>query len=120
MFGGVIWLTLVPMTAVDVLMRKTGVRTAIGDWEVLVSAIMALAGGFVAGWLLARRRRAAVAVSLTTLVLAAGMGGPVPITATLTAAGLFASFLGIYAVCGGALALIRTGLAHVAVRRATS
>ena len=110
LFGGLIWLTLVPMTAVDVMLRKAGIRTAIGDWEVLVSVIFALAGGFLAGWLLTRRRRAAIALSLTTLVLAAGMGGPVPITGTLTAAGLFASFLLIYTLCGGVLAVIHTGL----------
>ena len=120
LFGGLIWLTLVPMTAIDVLLRKTGLRTALGDWEVLVSVIFALAGGFLAGWLLTRHRRAAVAVSLTTLVLAAGMGGPVPITGTLTAAGLFASFLVIYVLCGGALVAMRAILAQVLAHRTAS
>lgn len=120
LFGGLIWLALVPMTAVDVLLRKTGVRTAIGDWEVLVSAVVALAGGFLAGWLLTRRRRAAAAVSLATLVLAAGMGGPIPITGSLKAAGLFGAFLVIYALCGITMAAFHAGVAKVALRRSAA
>ena len=106
-FGGLLWLTLVPMNAVDVLLRKTGLRTAMGNWEVLVSALLALAGGAFAGWVLTRNRRGAIAGGLATLVLAMAMGGPVPITATPRAAGLFAAFLIIYPLCGAALVVIR-------------
>lgn len=112
-FGGLLWLTLVPMNAVDVLMRKTGLRTTIGDWEVLVSALFALAGGALAGWVLTRRQRGVLAGGLATLVLAMAMGGPVPITATAKAAGLFASFLAIYALCGAALVALRTRFAKL-------
>ena len=107
LFGGLLWLTLVPMNAFDVLLRKTGLRTAMGDWEVLVSVIFALAGGALAGWVLTHGRRGAIAGGLATLVLAMAMGGPIPITATPRAAGLFASFLVIYILCGAVLVFIR-------------
>lgn len=109
-FGGLLWLALVPMNAVDVLLRKTGLRTAMGDWEVLVSVMLALSGGALAGWALTRGRRSAVAVGITTVVLALAMGGPIPVTATPRAAGLFASFLVIYSLCGLALVAIRASL----------
>ena len=82
--------------------------------------ILLLAGGFLAGWLLTRRRRAAAAMSLATLVLAAGMGGPIPITGSLKAAGLFGAFLVIYALCGITLAVFHAGVAKAALRRSAA
>ena len=120
LFGGLLWLTLVPMNAFDVLLRKTGMRTAMGDWEVLVSVIFALAGGALAGWVLTRGRRGVIAGGLATLVLAMAMGGPIPITATPRAAGLFASFLAIYILSGTVLVVIRAGLARATSRPSTA
>ncbi len=89
-------------------------------WEVLVSVIFALAGGALAGWVLTRGRRGVLAGGLATLVLAMAMGGPLPITATPRAAGLFASFLAIYTLCGAALVVIRAGLARATSHPSTA
>ncbi len=79
-----------------------------------------LAGGALAGWVLTRGRRGVLAGGLATLVLAMAMGGPIPITATPRAAGLFASFLAIYTLCGAALVVIRAGLARATSRPSTA
>src|SRR2546426_230584 len=55
-FGAVMFLTLIPATALEAAMRWFGLRTL--DWaEVIPAVALALLSGAIAGWLLTRRGR---------------------------------------------------------------
>src|SRR6266850_1732765 len=54
-FGGVMYLTLLPATALEAAMRWAGLRTR--DWtEVIPAVALALLSGAAAGWWLTRRQ----------------------------------------------------------------
>ena len=107
-FGFLLWLTLFPMTAFGALARATGIHGE-DDWlEIAVELLLAFGAGALAGFLFGRRWRAVLALGAATLALTLVMGGPIPVTNSVRAAKLFASFGVLYPVCGVLLVLIKS------------
>ena len=107
-FGFLLWLTLFPMTAFGALARATGFHGEDDSWEIFFELILAIGTGALAGFLLGRRWRAALAFGAATLAMTLVMGGPIPVTNSVRAAELFASFGVLYPVCGLLLVLIKS------------
>jgi hypothetical protein len=111
-FGVLLWLMLIPMTAVGnalrVYARNGGGRLPEGA-EIALDCFLAFLSGALAGWLIGRRWRVALAFSSATLALALAMGGPIAVTNSARAAWLFLGFLGVYAIVG----LMLTGLVGI-------
>lgn len=111
-YGVLLWIAVVPATALGAAFRLTGVHGAIDPWEDVAAMGVVLASGAVAGWLLTGRLRATAALALATLTLMAAMAGPVPVTNSPRAGALFAAFLPLCATCGVVLAVVRARLAR--------
>ena len=109
-FGLVLWLTLAPMTAVGAYFRAAGMHGNVGDLEMAVELLLAVGAGSLAGGLLTRRWRPALAVGVATLTLALVMGGPIPVLNSARAGRLFAAFALLYPLCGLALAAMASAL----------
>lgn len=116
LYGGLLWLLIVPMTALGAILRVSEMRVVLGRWEVVVEVTLAAATGFVAAWALTRRIRPAAALALTTVVLSLIMGGPIPVVNSNRAAQLFGAFLLIYPVAGVGFVMMRRALSHLAER----
>jgi hypothetical protein len=110
-FGGIMWLILVPMNAFGALLRITGLRSAFGVWELIIEIglVVALSAGI--GWRFTQRKRGAVALTILMVLVTFLTGGPLPMTASLPAVGLFVSFLFIFSLSGLVLAAVRGALA---------
>ena len=105
-FGGVMFLTLVPGTAFSNALRLAGAPA--GDWPATLATLaIATAAGWSAGWMLTRERRASRALAIATLVLTAGASGPIPVVNSSRAAWLFAGFIPICVLAGITTALAR-------------
>ena len=109
-FGGILWLILVPMNAFGALLRLTGLRSTFGVWELVVEIALVVGLSSGLGWRLTRRKRGALALTVTMVLLTFLTGGPLPLTASLPAAGLFAAFLLIFSLSGVVLAAMRSAL----------
>ena len=109
-FGGILWLILVPMNAFGALLRLTGLRSTFGVWELVVEITLIVALSAGVGWWLTRRRRGAMALAMTMVLLTFLTGGPLPMTASGPAVGLFVSFLFIFSLSGVVLAATRAAL----------
>ena len=111
-FGLLMWVTLIPMTAFGAILRATGIHGTDNTWEIVVECLLAFGTGVLSGRLLGRQRRSALAVGGASLGLALAMGGPIPITNSVRAARLFAAFAGMYALCGLKLVLVASAIAR--------
>ncbi len=109
-FGGIMWLILVPMNAFGALLRVTGLRSAFGVWELVVEIglVVALSAGI--GWRFTRGKRGTIALVVLMVLVTFLTGGPLPMTASLPAVGLFVSFLIIFSLSGVVLAAVRAAL----------
>lgn len=105
-FGALLALSLLPMTALAVLLRKAGLHTADGTWEPVVELFLVVLTGAGAAWAMTRRPRPSVALAVAGLVLALAQGGPIPVTNSIRAAGLWASLCAIYSACGLGLSVL--------------
>ena len=110
LFGILLWVNLIPMTLFAVFLRKSGMRSAMGDWETVAESAIAILTGALAGWLLTRARRPTLALGVAMLCLVLVMAGPIPILNSPRAAYLFGAFLVIYPVCGVILVAVRLSL----------
>ncbi|MGH7546312.1 MAG: hypothetical protein ACREKI_09035, partial [Gemmatimonadota bacterium] len=117
-FGSLVWVTLVPATAIASFFRAVGLHEALGAWEVPALVALALATGGWFGWTLTRRRRAAAALAVATVTVTLAMGGPIPIVNSARASTLFVAFLGVYAISGLVLVPVLTVLVGGFVRAA--
>ena len=105
-FGAVMFLTLIPATALQAAMRWYGLRTL--EWSEVVTAVtLALLSGAAAGWLLIRRRDAAVAFAVAALALTFASAGPLPVAQSVRGAWLSLAIAPICLVAGTALATLR-------------
>jgi hypothetical protein len=95
--GALLWVGLLPMNAFGLLVDVLALEQALGRWEVPIEVALAIASGAVLGWLLARRRAAAVALGAATLALGLASGGPAALT-TLGGAAILAWMLPIFAL----------------------
>jgi hypothetical protein len=108
-FGAVMYLTLLPATALEAAMRWAGLRTL--DWtEVIPAVILALLSGFVAGWRVTRRRDAAIAFSVAALALTLVSAGPLPVAQSIRGAWLSLAIALICLVAGAALSSLHSVL----------
>jgi hypothetical protein len=101
-FGALLWLAVVPVTLADALLRLLGVAPRYELVAVGVAVVLGLSGGAVLGWRLVRRRRAAIAGALATMLLTVAMAGPAPVGRSLRALGIFLAVLPA-AVGGGVM-----------------
>jgi hypothetical protein len=100
LFGAFIWFTLFPMTGLAAWFRSAGIRSTLGEWEVVIEVGVAFLSGALGALALRPGRRAVVASGTATLALALVMGGPLAILAQRRAAWLFEAFLAIYLFAG--------------------
>ena len=103
LFGAVLWIALLPMTAVAATLRESGLRARLGGFEAGVELVVAAATGLLAGFAASRSWRLALAsgVCMTAVVLA--MAGPIAVTVGATHRYLFAAFLPLYVAAGAVL-----------------
>jgi hypothetical protein len=105
LFGAVVWLALLPMTALAAALRVSGARASLGGMEPAIETSLAVATGGLIGLFVSRSARvtAACAVCMATVVLA--MAGPIAVTVGSTQRWLLFGFLPLYVVTGSALSL---------------
>jgi hypothetical protein len=96
--GAALWLTLAPATTLENALRlaRRGIPESLG---VAAAIALAVASGAVAGFLLTRRVRGALAWAAATTALTLAMGGPIPVVNAARAAWLYLAFLPL---CAGA------------------
>ena len=107
LFGGSLWLALLPMTAVAAVIRVSGARASLGSMEPVVEIAVAALTGAAIGYLVSRSWRAtlACAVCITGVVLA--MAGPIAVTVGATQRRLLLAFLPLWVAAGVALSLVQ-------------
>ena len=108
---------LIPMTLFAVLLRESGIRDSIGEWEVVAECIIAGSTGMLAGWILTHSLRAAAALGAAVLSITIVMGGPIAVMNSRRAAGLFGAFLPVYIACGITLVIALSQIIKVKERR---
>ena len=111
-FGALLWLLVVPVTAVDALLRAVGIARRDELVAVVVALVLAVSAGAAFGWYRTRRRRALVAGAVATLALTLAMAGPVPVANSPRALGIFFAVLPVASIAGGVLALLVRWLAR--------
>ncbi len=105
-FGAVMFLTLIPATALEAAMRWFGLRTL--DWaEVIPAVALALLSGAAVGWCLTRRRDTSIAFAVAALALMFVSAGPLPVAQSIRGAWLSLAIAPICLVAGAALATLR-------------
>jgi hypothetical protein len=107
LFGAAMFLTLLPATIVDAVLRRQGQR--LGDTLSGMIAGIALfaVSGVGAGWFLSRRRGTAISFVAAALTLMVVSGGPLPITRSARGALLSLGVGGICVASGLVLAFLR-------------
>lgn len=105
-FGGLLWLLVAPVTVIDALLRRAGIRERSELLEVAVAVALAVASGGSFAWWRTHRWRAAIAGALATLLLTVAMAGPVPIGNGARAVRIFLAVLPVAILAGAVLALI--------------
>jgi hypothetical protein len=105
-FGAVMFLTQIPATALDTILRLSGFRR--DDWPEVVAALMlAMLSGGAAGWAMTRRRDASLAFAVAALALMLVSAGPLPVAQSARGAWLSLAIAPICLVCGAALSVVR-------------
>ncbi len=103
LFGILLWSTLLPMTALTVWLREAGLHSNQNNWELAFELLLVALTAVLGGWLLTHRRRAILALAVASLALALAQAGPIPVTNSVRAAGLFGGLSVVYPACGLAL-----------------
>jgi hypothetical protein len=109
LFGTVIWLTLVPMTAFAAWLRVSGLRHHLGAADVPLMLAIAALTALAVGYGLGRNRRSAIAFAACIVSLVLAMAGPIPVTNGPRSFALFVAFLPLYLIAGLLLAAIIRG-----------
>ena len=105
-FGAVMFLTLLPATALEAAMRLMGLRTL--DWTEVVPAVtLVVVSGAAAGWWTTRRREAALAFAVAALALMLATAGPLPVAQSARGAWLSLAIAPICLISGATLAATR-------------
>jgi hypothetical protein len=111
-FGFLIWLTLLPMTAFTVFVRAAGMHSTEGSWEITVELLLASGTGAILGLLISRHWRPAVVQGIASLAVALAQAGPIPVMNSARAARLFAALGFVYLGCGLALGLLAPAISR--------
>ncbi|OLC99862.1 MAG: hypothetical protein DMG35_15095 [Acidobacteria bacterium] len=109
-FGFLVWLTLLPMTAFTVFVRAAGLHSREGYWESTVELLLASGTGALLGHLISRQWRPAIAMGIASLAVALAQAGPIPVINSSRTAWLFAALGLIYLACGFALGLLSSAI----------
>jgi hypothetical protein len=105
-FGFLVWLTFLPMTAFTVFVRAAGLHSTEGYWEITVELLLASGTGAILGRLFSRQCRTAIAMGIAILAVALAQAGPIPVMNSARAAWLFAALGLVYPTCGLALGFL--------------
>jgi hypothetical protein len=116
-FGGLLWLSVTPVTGGDVLLRVAGIAPRLELLAVAVAVLLASAGGGTLGWLITRRTRGAVAGAVAGLLLTIAMAGPVPVGRSVRAINIFLAVLPAAVLGGIALAVVSPSIFTALARR---
>lgn len=115
-FGGLLWITLIPMTLLGAALRAAGLHRPDGSWEVVAECAISVAAGFALGGFIAGRWRSATALGTASLALTLTQAGPLSLLTNVRAARLFWALMVVYVLGGaalGTLALRLTGRGRV-------
>lgn len=110
LFGAVLFLLVVPVTAADLLLRETGIAPRFELVAVGVAVVLAVGAGAAFGSYRTRTRRGMIAGALATLSLTIAMAGPVPIGRSPAALGIFLGVLPVAALAGASFVLVARGV----------
>lgn len=107
-FGLAIWLLLLPTTAVAGLLRLSGVRHELGDWDTVIDLAVAAITGYVAARLRRQNVKSSLVLALCMAAFVTTMAGPIPVTNSARATALFVAFLPIYIMGSVMVVIVRT------------
>ncbi len=110
-FGLLLWLALLPTTALGIALRASGFHAAHDNWETTIECAVAVATGALIAWRLTHRLLPTLALATATLTLVLTMGGPLLVLNGRRPVLLFVAFLPLLLTSATLLAL--------AVRRRT-
>ena len=116
-FGARLWCLVAPVTVADALLRLAGIAPRRELLAVAVALTLAVGAGAAYGWRRSHRRRGALAGAAATLLLTVAMAGPVPISRSSRALGIFLAVLPLAALAGGILVLIARAFTGMVARR---
>lgn len=105
-FGFLLWIAVAPVTAVDAVLRATGLAPRFELLAVAVAVVTAIGCGATLGWRIRRNRRGAVAGAAATMLLTVAMAGPVPVANSARAMGIFLAVLPSTMIAGAVLAAL--------------
>jgi hypothetical protein len=109
-FGVLLWLAVLPTTLFGALLRLAGRHDPESNLQIAASILVAaLCGAGIGRALTHNNRRGPLAMGTAAVVLVLAQAGPVPITNSRRAAGLFLALLLISVAC----AMLTRGLAHL-------
>jgi hypothetical protein len=103
-FGGVMFLTMAPASALHAALRLTRLRGGFPDQ--IAAVILAVASGTAAGWFLTRDRRASFAFAVAALLLTAASAGPLPVAQSVRGAWLSLAIAPVCLVSGAVIAAV--------------
>jgi len=115
-FGLLLFLSVMPVTIVDAMLRSIGFTQQHRDLTDAVSVALAVAGGATIAWLRTRRTRPAVAMGVAALSLTLAMGGPVPATRNERAAEIYLAVLAASLFGGVMLAAVEPRVRRLSER----
>lgn len=110
LFGAVLFLLVVPVTAADLLLRETGVAPRFELVAVGVAIVLSVGAGAAFGSYRTHTRRGVIAGTLATLSLTIAMAGPVPIGRSPASLWIFLGVLPVAAAAGAVFVLVARGL----------
>jgi hypothetical protein len=110
LFGAILFLLVVPVTAADLLLRETGIAPRFELVAVGVAVVLAVGTGAAFGSRRTRTRRGMIAGALATLSLTIAMAGPVPVARSPRALGIFLVVLPVAAAAGALFVLVARGV----------
>src|SRR5262245_14720748 len=104
-FGIVLWLSVLPTTALGSVLRLTGLHPRMGYLELPTELAVAAASGAVLGHLWGKSKRATITLAIAVLGLVVAMAGPIPVTNGLTPTLLLLGFIPLFVSAGIILSL---------------
>lgn len=105
-FGLLIWMSLIPISLLGLLLRKSAMHNTESSWEVVFESFLAFASGIICGYLITKRFRFILAFGITSLSLALTQAGPVAFGNNTRSAWFFLALGMIYIISGFVIDLL--------------
>ena len=109
LFGGAIWVALLPMTAFAAFLRVSGLRSRLGNVELAADLLVVAATGVAVGFAVSRSWRVALAAAACLIGVVLAMAGPIAVSVSPRHRHLLIGFLPIYVAAGAALSILLGG-----------